>query len=119
MRQSAHIFTRSSRCLESLYIQCLPSSLAATRSTVLLTPNGVPQRMQRNGSSCLTTWLDAVAARKMICGTSVSTFSEHVAQYRAQCTHASSVNRSIGRSGSSESAPVGKAETHDRQSVQP
>ena len=41
-----------------LYIQCLPSSLAATRSIVLFTPNGLPQRMQQNGCSSLSTRAD-------------------------------------------------------------
>ena len=45
-RQSSHILMTSSRCAEPLNIQCLPSSLAVTRSIVLLTPNGLPQRMQ-------------------------------------------------------------------------
>ena len=45
-RQSAHILMTSSRFLEFSNIQCWPSSLAATRSTELLTPNGLPQRMQ-------------------------------------------------------------------------
>src|SRR5437899_2466667 len=34
----------SRRFGEFWYIQCLPSSLAATRSIVLLTPQGLPQR---------------------------------------------------------------------------
>ncbi len=41
----------SSRRDEPSYIQCLPSSFAITRSIVLLTPNGLLQRMQQNGSS--------------------------------------------------------------------
>ena len=65
----------SSRLVAPLYIQCLPSSLAATRSIVLFTPNGLPQRMQQNGSSSLRTRGDAVAARKSSCGFSVMTFS--------------------------------------------
>ena len=67
-RQSSHILMTSRRCAESLNIQCLPSSLAATRSIVLLTPNGLPQRMQWNGSSSLSTRAVAVAARKSSCG---------------------------------------------------
>ena len=54
-RQSSHILMTSRRRAEPLNIQCLPSSLAATRSIVLLTPNGLPQRMQWNGSSSLST----------------------------------------------------------------
>ena len=49
MRQSSHILSTSSRLGASVYIQCLPASLAATRSIVLLTPNGLPQRMQAKG----------------------------------------------------------------------
>ncbi len=111
--------TTSSRFLESLNIQCLPSRLATTRSTELLTPNGVPQRMHWNGSSSLMTRLDAVAARKSICGFRPITFSGQVAWHRPHCTQASSAKRSIGRSGSSLNAPVGQAETQARHSVQP
>ena len=86
---------------------------------VLLTPNGLPQRMQQNGSSSLRTRGEAVAARKSSCGLSVMTFSGHVALHSPHCTQASSAKRSIGRSGSSVSAPVGQAETQARHSVQP
>ena len=103
----------SRRFAESLNIQCLPSSLAATRSIVLLTPNGLPQRMQQNGSSSLSTRAGAVAARKSSCGLSVITFSGQVALHSPHCTQASSAKRSIGRSGSSDSAPVGQADTQD------
>ena len=41
----AHL-DESRRCGALWYIQCLPSSLARMRSIVLLTPNGLPQRMQ-------------------------------------------------------------------------
>ena len=58
----------SRRLAEPWNIQCLPSSLAITRSIVLLTPNGLPQRMQQNGSSSLSTRAGAVAARKSSCG---------------------------------------------------
>ena len=47
------------------------------------------------------------------------TFSGQVALHSPHCTQASSAKRSIGRSGSSDSAPVGQAETQERQSVQP
>ena len=47
------------------------------------------------------------------------TFSGQVAWHRPHCTQASSAKRSIGFSGSSDSAPVGQAETQDRHSVQP
>ena len=90
-----------------------------TRSIVLLTPNGLPQRMQWNGSSSLSTRAAAVAARKSSCGSSVITFSGQVALHSPHCTQASSAKRSIGRSGSSSSAPVGQADTQARQSVQP
>src|ERR1700719_2462310 len=109
----------SRRLDEPVYIQCLPSSFAATRSIVLFTPNGLPQRMQQNGSSCLSTRADAVAARKSICGLSVITFSGQVAPHNPHCTQASSEKRSIGCSGLSLSAPVGQADTQARQSVQP
>ncbi len=109
----------SSRFLESLYIQCLPSSLATTRSTELFTPKGLPQRMHSAGSSCLMTRLMAVAARKSICGFRLITFSGHVALHSPHWTQASSAKRSVGRSGSSESAPVGQADTQERHSVQP
>src|SRR5471030_3287401 len=118
-RQSAHILMTSSRFLESLNIQCLPSSFATTRSTELFTPNGLLQRMQLKGSSCLTMRLMAVALRKSICGESVMTFSGQVAAHSPHCTQASSAKRSIGFSGSSLSAPVGQAETQDRHNVQP
>src|SRR5262249_60322574 len=87
-RQSAHIFTTSKRVLESLYIQCLPSSLAATRSTELLTPNGVPQRMQRNGSSCLMTRLEAGAAGKARHGLMPLSFFRTVSFHHAPCPQA-------------------------------
>ena len=51
-----------------VYIQCWPASLPITRSIVLLTPNGLPQRMQWNGSSSFSTRARAVAARKSSCG---------------------------------------------------
>ena len=47
------------------------------------------------------------------------TFSGQVALHSPHCTQASSAKRSMGRSGSSVSAPVGQADTHDRHSVQP
>ena len=47
------------------------------------------------------------------------TFSGQVALHSPHCTQASSAKRSIGFSGSSDSAPVGQAETQDRHSVQP
>src|SRR6185295_20058660 len=117
-RQSAHILITSRRCAEFLNIQCLPSSLAATRSTELFTPNGLLKRMQQNGSSSFSTRARAVAARKSSWGLSVITFSGHVALHSPHCTQASSAKRSTGRSASSESAPVGQAETQERQSVQ-
>src|SRR4051812_50194120 len=109
----------SSRVLESLNIQCLPSSLAVTRSIELFTPNGLSHLMQWNGSSCLSTRAGAVAARKSICGVRLITFSGQVDLQMPHCTQASSEKRKIGNSGSSDSAPVGQAETHDRHSVQP
>src|SRR5438093_612063 len=81
--------------------------------------NGLPQRTQANGSSCLMMRAKAVAARKSICGLSVITFSGQVAWQRPHCTQASSENFSVGLSGSSPSAPVGQADTQARQSVQP
>ena len=65
-----------------MYIQCLPSSFATTRSIVLLTPNGLLQRMQQNGSSSFRTRADALAARKSIWGFSVMTFSGQVAWHK-------------------------------------
>ena len=50
------------------YIQCRPSSFAAILSIVLLTPNGLLQRMQSAGSSSLMIRVRAVAAVKSICG---------------------------------------------------
>ena len=47
------------------------------------------------------------------------TFSGQVALHSPHCTQASSAKRSIGRSVSAESAPVGHADTQARQSVQP
>ncbi len=47
------------------------------------------------------------------------TFSGQVAAQSPHCTQASSVNFSIGRSGSAESAPVGQADTQARHNVQP
>ena len=61
----------------------------------------------------------AVAARKSICGFSVMTFSGQVASHSPHCTQASSEKRSIGRSGSADSAPVGQADTQERHNVQP
>ena len=109
----------SSRPGASLYIQCWSCSFAATRSIVLFTPNGLPQRMQQNGCSSLRMRADAVAARKLSCGFSVMTFSGQVALHNPHCTQASSAKRSVGRSGSSVSAPVGQADTQERHSVHP
>src|ERR1700748_840136 len=86
---------------------------------VLLTPNGLLQRMQRNGSSSLSTRVVAVAARKSSFGRNAITFSGQVALQSPHCTQASSAKRSIGRSGLSLSAPVGQADTQARHSVQP
>ena len=47
------------------------------------------------------------------------TFSGQVALHSPHCTQASSAKRSIGRSVSADSAPVGHADTQARQSVQP
>ena len=44
-RQLSHMRMTSSRFFESLYIQCLPSSLATTRSTELFTPIFVCSRV--------------------------------------------------------------------------
>src|SRR5260370_7397786 len=118
-RQSSHILMTSRSLDEPEYIQCLPSSLASTRSIALPTPNGLPQRMQQNGSSSLRTRAGALPARKSIWGLSVITFSGHVAWHNPHCTQASSTNRSNGRSGSSRNAPVGQADTQDRHIVQP
>jgi len=71
-RQSPHILMASSRPDEPLYIQCLPSSFATTRSIALFTPNGLLQRMQQNGSSSLRMRAGARAARKSILGFSAS-----------------------------------------------
>jgi hypothetical protein len=46
------------------------------------------------------------------------TCSGQVTSQSPHCTQASSTKRNIGRSGSSRSAPVGHADTQDRQSVQ-
>ena len=75
--------------------------------------------MQQNGSSSLSTRAAAASGRKSSWGLRVMTFSGQVALHSPHCTQASSVNRSIGRSGSSPSAPVGQADTQARQSVQP
>src|SRR2546430_15543093 len=96
---------------EPEYIQCLPLSFSSTRSIALLTPNGLLQRTQQNGSSSLRTRAGALAAQKSIWGLSVITFSGHVAWHSPHCTQASSTNRSNGRSGSSRNAPVGQADT--------
>src|SRR5205823_2828394 len=109
-----HILMTSRRLGEPSYIQCVPCSFAVTRSIVLLTPNGLPQRMQQNGSSCLRTRGDVVAVRKSSWGLSVITLSGQVALHNPHCTQASSTKRSIGRSGSSPSAPVGHADTQER-----
>src|ERR1700691_643291 len=103
---------------EVLYIQCLPSSFATTRSMLLFTPNGLLHRMQQNGSSSLRTRAGALEAPKSIRGDNVMTFSGQVAWQRPHCTQASSTNRSTGRSGSSRKALVGHAETQDKHSVQ-
>src|SRR5260221_4888059 len=52
----------SSRRSVAWYIQCLPARALATRSILLFTPNGLPQRMQANGSSCLSTCAVMVGA---------------------------------------------------------
>ena len=85
----------------------------------IFTPNGLLQRMQQNGSSCLRMRAGARAASKSIWGLSVMTCSGQVAWHSPHCTQASSTKRSIGRSGSSRNAPVGQAEAQDKQSVQP
>src|SRR5262245_47828337 len=110
---------RSRRSGASLNIQCRPASLAVTFSIVLLTPKGLPQRMQQNGSSCFNTRTPSDVARKLILGTKVMTFSGQVDLHNPHWTHASSAKRRAGLSGSSRKAPVGQAETQDRHSVQP
>lgn len=52
----------------SITFQCCPASLSMTRSTVLLTPNGLLQRMHQRGSPYFSKRDSAVAARKSICG---------------------------------------------------
>ena len=64
-RQSAHILMASSRLSLAGNIQCRPSSFAAILSIVLLTPNGLLQRMQSAGSSSLMICVRAVAAREV------------------------------------------------------
>ena len=64
-RQSAHILIASTRLSLAGYIQCRPSSFAAILSIVLLTPNGLLQRMQSAGSSSLMIRVRAVAAREI------------------------------------------------------
>src|SRR5258708_18812230 len=119
-RQSAHILMTSIRlALSPWNIQCLSPSLASTRSIELLVPEGLPQAMQRNGSSSFSTASGAFHALKSSRGSSVMTFSGQVASQSPHCTHRLSVNRSIARSGLSESAPVGQAVTQAWQSVQP
>ena len=58
------------------------------RSTVLRVPNGLPQRMQWNGSSSFTTRRGAFQAAKSSCGASVITFSGQVAAQRPHWTQA-------------------------------
>ena len=118
-RQSAHILMTSRRLAEFWNIQCLPSSLAATRSTLLFTPNGLPQRMQQNGSSSLSTRAGAVAARKSSCGLQGDDLlgAGRLAQ---PALHAGILGEAQHRAlRIVGSAPVGQADTHARQSVQP
>jgi hypothetical protein len=119
-RQLSHIRTTSSRsAFAPANIQCVPSSLATMRSTVLFVPNGLSQRMQWNGSSSLTTRRGALQAWKSSCGVSVITFSGQVAAHNPHCTQAFSAKYKAGCCSLSESAPVGQADTHERHSVQP
>ena len=119
-RQSSHILMTSSRVAEPLNIQCLPSSLAATRSIVLLTPNGLPQRMQANGSSSLST-----RARRGG-GAEIELRLERDDLLRAgrlaqPALHAGVLGKAQHRPLGivADSAPVGQADTQARQSVQP
>src|SRR4030081_3549875 len=109
----------SSRRGEPWYTQLRSWSLAVRRSIVLFTPKGLPQRMQQNGSSSLSTRAAAASGRKSSWGLRVITFSGQVALHSPHCTQASSVNRSIGRSGSSPSALVGQADTQERSTGDP
>ena len=118
-RQSAHILSTSRRLPSPVNIQCLPSSLAATRSIVLFDPERLAAADAGERLLLLEHARGAVAARKSSCGLSVITFSGQVALHSPHCTQASSAKRSVGRSGSSPSAPVGQADTQARQSVQP
>src|SRR5581483_6691678 len=118
-RRSCAASGASGRLEPASYIQCRPASFLLTASMVLLTPNGLPQRMQANGSSSLRTRAGALTAAKSICGLSVMTLSGQVALHSPHCTQASSRKRRSGRSVSSPSAPVGQAATQARQSVQP
>src|SRR5258708_20163585 len=104
---------------EPEYIQCLPLSFSSTRSIALLTPNGLSQRMQQNGSSSLRTRAGALAARKSIWGFSVITFSGHVAWHNPHCTQASSTNRSSRPPRSSRNPPLAHAHTHHTHNVHP
>src|SRR3954454_18061537 len=118
-RQSPHILIASSLREEPAYIQCLPSSFEMMRSMLLLTPNGLLQRIQQDGSSSLRIWDGVLAVSKLMRGTSLMTCSGQVAWHKPHCTQASSTNRNTGLSGSSRKALVGQAETQDRQRVQP
>ena len=85
----------------------------------LFVPNGLPQAMQGKGSSSFTTLCPPLHASKSMRGSSVMTFSGHVAWQSPHCTHMLSEKRSIGISGLSDSAPVGQAATQEWHSVQP
>ena len=61
----------------------------------------------------------ALQAGKSTRGASVITFSGQVAAQSPHWTQALSEKYSAGWSSLSESAPVGQADTHERQSVQP
>src|SRR5918995_1722135 len=89
------------------------------RSIEDLVPKGLLQRMQRQGSSCLIRMGEREDSVKFSWGCSLITFSGQVFLHRPHWTQASSVKLSIGRSGLSDRAPVGQADTQARQRVQP
>jgi len=68
----------SSRRGEPWYTQLRSWSLAVKRSIVLFTPKGLPQRMQQNGSSSLSTRAAAASGVKSSWGLRVMTFSGQV-----------------------------------------
>ena len=117
MRQLSHIWIILAAS-GFLNIAWFPANFSEIFSTVDLTPKRLPHSMQAKGSSSFKTdWVNAASVRSN-CGCKVIAFSGHTLAQSPHCRHASSWNRSCGRSTLSPKAPDGQSDTQAKHSVQ-